>query len=261
MRNGGVQLAQLLKQQHEDLEDAGGALAHRFERMLFLTATPFQLGHAELCNVLSRFEAVAWKGPAAPAMQREAFRTEIAELGQSLDAMQMATERLERTWKRLLPPDLEEAEATFGDAWWEFNAEDENAAGSVANERLGSVMRAHAVAKAAILRAEALLKPWVLRSARSLKLPEPHRDVPRRERLEGASVPVSYTHLDVYKRQQQAIWLPVAEARGRAVDPQSGSAGVSAASTGRTAPAQPPAHAPHEIHGGLLCPSASEPRF
>ena len=188
VRNGGVQLAQLLKQQHEDLEDAGGALAHRFERMLFLTATPFQLGHAELCNVLSRFEAVAWKGPAAPAMQREAFRTEIAELGQSLDAMQMATERLERTWKRLLPPDLEEAEATFGDAWWEFNAEDENAAGSVANERVGSVMRAHAVAKAAILRAEALLKPWVLRSARSLKLPEPHRDVPRRERLEGASV-------------------------------------------------------------------------
>ena len=188
VRNGGVQLAQLLKQQHEDLEEAGGALAHRFERMLFLTATPFQLGHAELCNVLSRFEAVAWKGPAAPAMQREAFRTEIAELGQSLDAMQMATERLERTWKRLLPPDLEEAEATFGDAWWEFNAEDENAAGSVANERLGSVMRAHAVAKAAILRAEALLKPWVLRSARSLKLPEPHRDVPRRERLEGASV-------------------------------------------------------------------------
>ena len=188
VRNGGVQLAQLLKQQHEDLEEAGGALAHRFERMLFLTATPFQLGHAELCNVLSRFEAVAWKGPAAPAMQREAFRTEIAELGQSLDAMQMATERLERTWKRLLPPDLEEAEATFGDAWWEFNAEDENAAGSVANERVGSVMRAHAVAKAAILRAEALLKPWVLRSARSLKLPEPHRDVPRRERLEGASV-------------------------------------------------------------------------
>lgn len=188
VRNGGVQLAQLLKQQHEDLEEAGGALAHRFERMLFLTATPFQLGHAELCKVLSRFEAVAWKGPAAPAMQREVFRTAIAELEQSLDAMQMATERLERTWKRLLPPDLEEAEATFGDAWWEFNAEDENAAGSVANERVGSVMRAHAVAKAAILRAEALLKPWVLRSARSLKLPGPHRDVPRRERLEGASV-------------------------------------------------------------------------
>ena len=188
VRNGGVQLAQLLKQQHEDLEEAGGALAHRFERMLFLTATPFQLGHAELCNVLSRFESVAWKGPSAPTMQRDAFRIAIAELKQSLDSMQMATERLEKTWKRLLPPDLEEAVAAFGDAWWEFSPKEDAPPGSVANERVGAVMRAHAAARAAILRAEALLKPWVLRSARSLKLPEPYRDVPRRERLEGASV-------------------------------------------------------------------------
>lgn len=118
VRNGGVQLAQLLKEQHDDLEEAGGALAHRFERMLFLTATPFQLGHAELCNVLSRFEAIAWKGTVAPTMQRETFKAAIADLKQSLDAMQMATERLERTWKRLLPPDLEEAVGAFGDAWW-----------------------------------------------------------------------------------------------------------------------------------------------
>lgn len=186
VRNGGVQLAQLLKQQHEDLDEAGGALAHRFERMLFLTATPFQLGHTELCNVLSRFEAVAWKGHGAPSMQREAFRAAIAELKQSLDAMQMATERLERAWKRLLPPDLEEAIASFGQCWWQF-AHD-NPSGGVSNERLGSIMRAHAAARAAILHAEALLKPWVLRSARSLKLPEPYRDVPRRERLEGAAV-------------------------------------------------------------------------
>ncbi len=188
VRNGGVQLAQLLKEQHEELDDAGGALAHRFERMLFLTATPFQLGHAELCNVLSRFEAVAWKGAAAPVMQRAAFKAAIAELKQSLDGMQMATERLERTWKRLLPPDLGEAVATFGDAWWEISLEGESAANKVANDRVAAVMRAYAAARSTILSSEVLLKPWVLRSARSLRLPEPYCDVPRRERLEGAAV-------------------------------------------------------------------------
>ena len=188
VRNGGVQLAQLLKQQHEDLEEAGGVLAHRFERMLFLTATPFQLGHAELCNVLSRFESVAWQGSAAPTMQRAAFRVAIAELKNSLDAMQMATERLEKTWKRLLLPDLVEAAAAFGDVWWEINPDGVDRTGVVTNERVAAVMRAHGGARDAILRTEGLLKPWVLRSARSLKLPEPHRDVPRRERLEGASV-------------------------------------------------------------------------
>ena len=187
VRNGGVQLAQLLKQQNENLEEAGGALAHRFERMLFLTATPFQLGHAELCNVLSRFEAVAWKGPAAPSMQREEFRAAIADLKQGLDSMQIVTDRLERTWKRLLPPDLEEAVSLFGDAWWEFSLK-ENQPSGIANERVAAVMRAHSSAREAILYAEALLKPWVLRSARSLNLPEPHRGVLRRERLEGASV-------------------------------------------------------------------------
>lgn len=188
VRNGGVQLAQLLKEQHEDLEEAGGALAHRFERMLFLTATPFQLGHAELCNVLSRFEAVDWKGAAASVMQREVFKATIAELKQSLDGMQMATERLERTWKRLLPPDLDEAVATFGDAWWEVSFESEHVAAKVVNERVSAVMRAYAAARSTILSSEALLKPWVLRSARSLRLPEPYCDVSRRERLEGAAV-------------------------------------------------------------------------
>lgn len=188
VRNGGVQLAQLLKEQHDNLEESGGALAHRFERMLFLTATPFQLGHAELCNVLSRFESVAWKGAAAPTMRREAFTDKIDQLKQSLDGMQVATERLERNWKRLLPPDLEEAEAMFGSTWWEFSLDDKNAAVGVANERVGAVMRAYATARSAIHQSESLLKPWVLRSARSLSLPEPFSDVFRRERLEGAAV-------------------------------------------------------------------------
>lgn len=187
VRHGGVQLAQLLKEQREDLDRAGGALAHRFERMLFLTATPFQLGHAELCNVLSRFEAIEWGGRHPPGMTREEFCQAIAQLKQALDAMQLATERLERAWKRLLPPDLVEA-AALGAAWWSPAGEGSEAGMEVANERLRGVVLAFAAASAAIRQAERQLRPWVLRSVRSLHLPAPHAAVPRRERLEGSAV-------------------------------------------------------------------------
>jgi len=44
----------------EDLKLGDGALAGSFDRMLFLTATPFQLGHHELVRVLQRFGDVRW---------------------------------------------------------------------------------------------------------------------------------------------------------------------------------------------------------
>jgi hypothetical protein len=45
-----------------------GPLAGVFTRMLFLTATPFQLGHHELINVLRRFAGIAWDSLDAPPM-------------------------------------------------------------------------------------------------------------------------------------------------------------------------------------------------
>ena len=41
-----------------------GAMANAFDRMLFLTATPFQLGHQELVRVLERFGDVRWDAAA-----------------------------------------------------------------------------------------------------------------------------------------------------------------------------------------------------
>jgi hypothetical protein len=55
VKNRYTQLASLFA---NDPDRAEGALFERFERMLFLTATPFQLGHGELVEVLSRFRAV-----------------------------------------------------------------------------------------------------------------------------------------------------------------------------------------------------------
>lgn len=40
---------------------ARGPFGGVFERMLFLTATPFQLGHDELCSVLERFDGICWR--------------------------------------------------------------------------------------------------------------------------------------------------------------------------------------------------------
>ncbi|MEB2314827.1 MAG: helicase-related protein [Xanthomonadaceae bacterium] len=189
VRHGGTQLAKLLAQHREGLDAASGQLAHRFERMLFLTATPFQLGHAELCNVLSRFEAVAWKSHRAAAMGREVFTDAIRDLRAKLDAMQLATDRLERAWKRLLVPDLDEAISGHGETWWTEGERADNAeCSSVANERVRGVMLAYRDAHEAIRLAEQRLRQWVLRSSRSPCLPPPFDRTPRRERVEGAAV-------------------------------------------------------------------------
>lgn len=188
-RHGGTQLASLLSEVHDDLDVARGQFAGKFDRMLFLTATPFQLGHSELCNVLSRFEAIAWKGPRSPSMSRESFRESLATLRTKLDEMQVATQRLERSWKQLLPIDVEEAEREYGSAWWTHSSFDnEVACLDVTNERLRSVITAYSSALAAIRAAEAQLAPWLLRSTRSQTLPPPYSNTPRRQRVEGAEV-------------------------------------------------------------------------
>ncbi|MEO7432521.1 MAG: DEAD/DEAH box helicase [Dokdonella sp.] len=188
-RHGGTQLAQLFHDARDSEDALVGPLAHRFDRMLFLTATPFQLGHTELCQVLSRFDAIAWKGAEAPAMGREAFNTAITALAGALGVMQLATVGMEQSWKRLLPPDLEEAVREHGGAWWQRAGHaDDPACFGVTNERLRSLMLAFANAHDAIRRAEKQLRPWLLRSAWPLQLPPPHQHTLRRRRIEGEAV-------------------------------------------------------------------------
>jgi hypothetical protein len=188
VRNSGTQLAALLAEQKEDLNQAKGQLAGRFERMLFLTATPFQLGHGELLNVLNRFESIAWDAAAPPAISRLAFADELNALGVALNQMQLTTDRLERSWKKLLATDLQDAPA-YGDNWWTLALEGGEAAlAHVSNVRLHAVMHAYREAHKAIREAERLLKPWVLRASRLPTLPGRFSAVARRQRLEGGMV-------------------------------------------------------------------------
>jgi len=195
VRHAHTQLASLLEEVREDLDTVGGQFAQAFDRMLFLTATPFQLGHRELHSVLSRFSAVRWDGVRAPKMGREAFLGAIDKLHAELNEMQIATDRLERAWKRLLNNDALEALERFGEAWWDV-AEDpaDPALLSVANERVRAVLIAFRTGRSAIAKAEQGLRPWVLRHVRPMYLPivgdaRPNQArTPRRERIEGGAV-------------------------------------------------------------------------
>ena len=188
-RHATTQLSALLSATRDDLNTVGGQLTERFERMLFLTATPFQLGHAELRNVLSRFDSIDWQSKRAPAMSRESFSVAISTLHQKLDAMQLAAERLERAWKKLVPQDVEEAEKTYGVHWWLLASDgDDPECRNVVNERIRSVMLAFQSSQGAIRGAELGLRPWVLRHSRSSHLPAPSDSIPRRVRIEGADV-------------------------------------------------------------------------
>jgi hypothetical protein len=83
LKNPETQLAGLfqLPDAKADAEEISrGALGGVFERMLFLTATPFQLGHHELCSVLERFDGIAWKAAGAPPAGRAVFKTQVQKL-------------------------------------------------------------------------------------------------------------------------------------------------------------------------------------
>lgn len=188
-RNAGTQLSTLLSASREDLKTVGGQLNERFERMLFLTATPFQLGHSELRNVLLRFDSVDWKSKNSPRMSRADFGVAIEKLHENLNTMQLASERLEKAWKKLLPQDVEEADKSYGPSWWLYGIDSGDVeCRLVMNERVRSVMLAFDSSRNAIQEAEHCLRPWVLRHSRSNHLPKPNNSTPRRERVVGSDV-------------------------------------------------------------------------
>lgn len=106
-KNDETQLASLLRSEETRRLVEGGAgsarplLWEKFDRMLFLTATPFQLGHHELIRVLRSFAAAKWSGPTAPASTREAFLEAMDEVEKRLNVNRLSARRLDRLWGRL----------------------------------------------------------------------------------------------------------------------------------------------------------------
>jgi superfamily II DNA or RNA helicase len=185
-----TQLSSLFAEEgaQEDSEAVSrGPLAGVFARMLFLTATPFQLGHHELIRVLRRFEGIAWDGPDAPPEGRAGFAAATEALEVALDAAQTAALRLEQTWARLTPAHLRAAEGGLMDpeAWWAALG-----AAPPADGLPAEIWARYGQCAEHMRRAEALLRPWVIRHLKPRALPAGDGEVapPRRMILVGASI-------------------------------------------------------------------------
>lgn len=139
-----------------DLRTGDGALANAFDRMLFLTATPFQLGHHELVRVLERFADVRWNaGELGP---REDLRDELCVLEDRLTDSQRAAMRLQRSWARLRPDDVPDGGDL--DGWWTRLCRSQT--GSLHNHQR-AVVDTFQAAKQSRDVAEQALRPWVVR--------------------------------------------------------------------------------------------------
>lgn len=187
LKNPGTQLASLFRNEEtrDDVEMIRGAFGGVFERMLLLTATPFQLGHAELCSVLNTFGGTNWRAGNAPEGGREHFGRQMAQLRSSLDAAQQAAVMLDAAWGRLRTDDLVVSGETVPDPeqWW-LRAQPTDELTDTARD----VKRCYHVTEERMRAAERLLKPWVVRHLRPRHLPGEFSDRLRRERLAGNAI-------------------------------------------------------------------------
>ena len=157
LKNPGTSLARQLQSQdlERDLRTGDGAMAGAFERMLFLTATPFQLGHHELVRVLERFSDVRWDS--TQLGEREEFLKRLRALGRHLDDSQRAAVTLQRRWSRLRPEDCEDEKV---EAWWV------RLCGSPLDEltsRQRAVVEGFEMSRMRRKTAEESLRPWIVR--------------------------------------------------------------------------------------------------
>jgi ERCC4-related helicase len=170
----------------EDADEISrGAFGGVFQRMLFLTATPFQLGHGELCSVLDCFDAIAWNGVNAPACGRERFQKQREKLRAALDAAQEAAVSLDHAWGRLRADDLRVADRSFEDVeqWWP-----EATKGEALTTTAADVFHCFGRARERMGVAEQSLRPWVIRHLKPRRLPGSDSAIPRRKRLIGSSI-------------------------------------------------------------------------
>lgn len=189
VKNAHTRLASLFQvpEAEEDAAEfsARGPLGGVFERMLFLTATPFQLGHHELCSVLERFDGICWRRDCAPATGRDHFHKELATLRESLDTAQGAALSLDAAWGKLTAADLELNGAQIADveSWWE-----KIPSSATLSPKTQHALDAARRAQEKLKLAEQALRPWVIRHRRSPNLTGKFAGVPRRKRLPGRAI-------------------------------------------------------------------------
>jgi ERCC4-related helicase len=181
LKNPGTSLARQLQSPdaEADLKTGDGAMAGAFDRMLFLTATPFQLGHRELVRVLKRFGDVRWDRQSLG--ERDRFQQQMAELENSLDDSQRSVLALQRRWWRLRHEDWPGEEGV--DNWWHRLRQSQV---EQLTYRQRSLIEAFSEAERCRREAEDRLRPWLIRHNKERYWQG--TTVQRRKRLSGAAV-------------------------------------------------------------------------
>jgi superfamily II DNA or RNA helicase len=184
LKNPATRLASLFvaDDAREDSGTITGALDGAFERMMFLTATPFQLGHGELLNVIGRFKGIAWK--TLPQSTKPGFESELKNLGATLDLAQHRAAELDKRWLSLRKENLvDQSGAGIPiEEWWQYalaNPEE-------LSERVQMLMRAFEQTRKAMKEAEIPLRKWVIRHIRDSKFS--NSNIFRRSRQIGRAI-------------------------------------------------------------------------
>ncbi len=206
-KNDSTRLAQLFR---PETKDDVTLLHEKFDRMLFLSATPFQLGHQELIRVLRSFSAVRWSRGEAPAGTREDFEREMIKLEQALDHNRLAGRQFDRHWGKLRIDMLGTLEAGEDEeqkilSWWK------NIEASPTDPWLQQLIHAYRYCVTTRKQAELLLKPWLIRHNRLPHLPN-SPDVLRRNIVVGRAISTNGNddpyHADIGLPIQDTALLP-----------------------------------------------------
>lgn len=187
LKNPDTQLVKSLFQgSGEDAQEVNGAFYGVFEKILFLTATPFQLGHHELLNVLGHFESAAWDRQAPDAMKREDFAKAMGDLRLQLDDAQAQALRLDQAWSRLKTDDLSGGGRSFkcAETWWPVAKDDPESLTDTAKAALEQAR----TTELKMRQAEKSLRPWVLRHLKPRSFNFSGKPVLRRQSLPGRSI-------------------------------------------------------------------------
>ena len=205
-KNDGTRLARLFRSEgSEELLSANGNLSgndrprlwDKFDRMLFLTATPFQLGHHELMRVIRSFAAAKWSGPRAPDQNRQQFLAKLQVLEQRLSENRLAGKRLDDWWGRIdrtmlgdhLGKDTSPSDAAQN--WW--RSVEHLATDALVEEIKKAVVRCRETkTKAQDCQEDPWtgLRAWVIRHNRPTLLPSRENEppAPRRRHCAGGAI-------------------------------------------------------------------------
>lgn len=186
IKNDATNIAKLFR---PESQEAVATLKNKFDRMLFLTATPFQLGHAELIRVLKSFSAIRWNTPNAPEGTEDEFVTKIDSLEKSLDQNRIAARTFDRLWGKVKRSvvgiteydSLAEAEVKTLH-WWHKTVEKPK------ENWQHQLIEAYDRLRKSKEDAQNLLRPWVIRHNRPQNFITSNGKIPRRNFWVGDAI-------------------------------------------------------------------------